>query len=359
MPGSNKYSQRPEEEDPQKVIPTGQSGGSTPPPKVSASSPNLVSLAKPAEPLFGSQQPVSNNQELINVLERQIAENPLETPEQRKKRERREKWEGIIGGISDAASAVSNLIFTTKGAPNMYNPANSMAEAAQRRRDKAQAERDKRLGNYLNYAMTLGKLKDADRGWRFQLQQYKDAQAQRAHDNALADAKAKRDNAMYQLNLDLAQQKIDAAKAAAVKSQIEAQYAEEYQKARVAREQSSSRANDERANYYKNGGSKNGGGSGKDSYDNTYYDIQTERLFDMLTEEEQKAAESKDTFGKISFDKKGAIGKRARKDAAYAKLVKDAYNRSNPDGGDKRESAGQSPFQKREKENNKQSNAEW
>lgn len=222
MPGSNNYSQRPEE-DQQKVIPTGQSGGPTPP---------LPTV---------QEQPVSNNQELINVLERQLAENPLETPEQRKRRERREKWEGIISGISDAASAVSNLIFTTKGAPNMYNHVNSMSKAAQARFDKAKAERDEKLNNYLQYAMNLGKLKDA--------------QAQRAHDNALADAKEERAVALFLLKKDLEQNRVDGAKADARRKKAEAGYAEKYQKARVKREKASAGASNARADYYRGGGS--------------------------------------------------------------------------------------------------------
>lgn len=326
MPGSNNYSQRLDEEDQQKVIPTGNSGGPTPPPTTV------------------QEQPVSNNQELINVLERQLAENPLETPEQRKRREKREKWEGIIGGISDAASAVSNLIFTTEGAPNMYNHANSMTEATQRRKDKAQAERDKRLNNYLNYAMTLGKAKDTDRGWRFQLQQYKDAQAQRAYDNALADAKAKRDNAMYQLNLDLAQQKIDAAKAQAVKSQIDAQYAEKYQKARIAREQSYSRANDGKANYYKNGGS---GGKPKeltawDRYGN-----------------EHKFSDAKAWEAFARTEGTWVEGEKITKSTTTRFGSPETTETTTSEGGYSQKPVGQSPLMKKGKEKKEQSKAEW
>ncbi len=326
MPGSNNYSQRPDEEDQQKVIPTGQSGGPTPPP------PTV------------QEQPVSNNQELINVLERQLAENPLETPEQRKRREKREKWEGIIGGISDAANAVSNLIFTTKGAPNMYNHANSMTEATQRRKDKAQAERDKRLNNYLNYAMTLGRAKDADRGWRFQLQQYKDAQAQRAHDNALADAKAKRDNAMYQLNMDLAQHKIDAAKAAAVKSQIDAQYAAREAQARINRENASAGASNARANYYDRGGS-----GGKPAEFVGYAKDGTEHRF--------RDAKAWEAFSRREGT--WVEGEKTTKSTTTRFGSPETTETTTSEGGYSKKPVGQSPLMKKGKEKNEQSKAEW
>lgn len=122
----------------------------------------------------------SNYEGVYDLLRREISENPLETSRQRRLREKREKWDGIVSGLGDAASAVANLVFTTKGAPNMYDPRNSLSEKARARRERAKAERDANRDKHLHYAMQEAKMRDADRNWRFQLEQTRLAAAERA-----------------------------------------------------------------------------------------------------------------------------------------------------------------------------------
>lgn len=236
MPGSNEYSQYKEEE-PIKAAPPNTPGG-TPP----AAGTKV-------------EEPVSNYDQVYKILEQQIANNPLETPEQKKKRERMEKWEGIVSGIGDAVSAASNLYFTSQYAPNMYDHRSSLSEKAKARWDKAKAERDAKLNQHLNYAIKLGQLKDADRNWRRQLEQDKIKAVQREHDNAIADAKEQRERDLHELDILFRNNKIDGAKAEAKKKEIDAQYADELNKAKVAREQAATNANQSRANYYDRGGS--------------------------------------------------------------------------------------------------------
>lgn len=148
MAGSNSNSQLPEEKDkqqaqPQQPAPAGAS----------------VPAAAP-----------SNYDDVYKFLQNEIANMKVETPEQKKKRERREKWEGIISGISDAVSSLSNLYFTSQYAPNMYDGTQSMSAKAKERRDKAKAEREANADGYLNYALTIGKLKDADEAKAYQRQ---------------------------------------------------------------------------------------------------------------------------------------------------------------------------------------------
>lgn len=236
MPGSNEYSQYKEKEHPAEPSSSVQSRLSE------------VNLTENQKSDF------KGNDDVIAFLERELENNPLETDEQRKKRERNEKWEGIISGIGDAVSAVSNLYFTSQYAPNMYDHRSSLSDKAKARWDKAKAERDARLNQHLNYAIKLGQLKDADRNWRRQLEQDKINAAQRAHDNAIADAKEQRERDLHDLVMQLRNNQIDGAKAEAKKKEIEAQYAEELNKAKVAREQTASGANQARANYYNSGG---------------------------------------------------------------------------------------------------------
>lgn len=110
----------------------------------------------------------SNNGELISYLERKIAENqPLSEADLEKLR-RRQKAEGIISGISDAVQSVANLVFTNQYAPNMYNAKEGMSAKAKERFDKEKAEREAADDRWFNYALNLGRLKDAenDRGLR-------------------------------------------------------------------------------------------------------------------------------------------------------------------------------------------------
>ena len=84
--------------------------------------------------------------------------NKPESEADRKKRERREKWEGIISGIGDMGMALGNLFYTTKGAPSSYSAADGMSVKAKQRFEKAKADREKNEDRYLNYALSLRKL---------------------------------------------------------------------------------------------------------------------------------------------------------------------------------------------------------
>lgn len=105
----------------------------------------------------------SSYDELIPQLEKRMAEYKPLSEEELKKLRRRQKVEGIISGISDAAQAVSNLIFTTQYAPNMYNAKDGMSAKAKERFDKEKAQREADADKYLQYALTIGKMKDADK----------------------------------------------------------------------------------------------------------------------------------------------------------------------------------------------------
>ena len=62
--------------------------------------------------------------------------NPKPDPEQIKKQLKRQRTRNIISAIGDGVSALSNLHFTSKGAPNMYDGKNTLTEKSQARYDK-------------------------------------------------------------------------------------------------------------------------------------------------------------------------------------------------------------------------------
>lgn len=151
------------------------SGGSTPPPKQpapapitpagSSSSSTTVKTTStvPIATTIPEQYTASSYAELIPQLEKRMAEYKPLSEEELKKLRRRQKIEGIISGISDAAQAVSNLWFTSQYAPNMYNPKEGMSAKAKERFDKEKAQREADADKYLQYALTIGKMKDADK----------------------------------------------------------------------------------------------------------------------------------------------------------------------------------------------------
>ncbi len=152
-------------------------GGSTPPPKQPAATPAHITPAGsssssttvkttstvPIATTIPEQYTASSYAELIPQLEKRMAEYKPLSEEELKKLRRRQKIEGIISGISDAAQAVSNLWFTSQYAPNMYNPKEGMSAKAKERFDKEKAQREADADKYLQYALTIGKMKDADK----------------------------------------------------------------------------------------------------------------------------------------------------------------------------------------------------
>lgn len=139
-------------DDIQSIVP---SGTSTTTNKTTTSVP--ISTSIPAE------YTASSYAELIPQLEKRMAEYKPLSEEELKKLRRRQKVEGIISGISDAVQSVANLVFTHNYAPNMYNPKEGMSAKAKERFDKEKAQREADADKFLNYALTIGKMKDADK----------------------------------------------------------------------------------------------------------------------------------------------------------------------------------------------------
>lgn len=165
------------------------------------------------------------------------------TPEELEKQRKKEKRQKIFAALGDGISALANLYFTTKGAPNMYNPNNSQQDVVKDRWDKLKQERDQHMKEYTEGLMKAQALDDEnndnERKWQRLLKidranADKD-KADQARKDALADAQrgkfeaaARKDDAMtafYQakedalkegLPLDLALKKAKKAKEDAI-----------------------------------------------------------------------------------------------------------------------------------------------
>ena len=169
----------------------------------------IIPVGEPA-PEFG------NMQEVLDWLSKRKAAIHLPTKEEMEKERRRRKTEGIISALADGASAVSNLIFTTQYAPDMYRPENSMTEKMKERYNKLKKERDADADRYFNYAMMIGKIKDAQEAKDYQrgrdalqdrirMSQEKRAELKADRDAAKAEYEAQK----RQLDLQFLQGKID------------------------------------------------------------------------------------------------------------------------------------------------------
>ena len=87
-----------------------------------------------------------------------------ETPEEKAKRERKEKWDKTSAAIGDGISALANLYFTTQGSPNSYDGKNSMSERTRQLYDKLDKDRKENERWYLNHYMNAAKMdEDAKR----------------------------------------------------------------------------------------------------------------------------------------------------------------------------------------------------
>lgn len=76
----------------------------------------------------------TNNAELYQALNKEPDEKKQENLERRERRNR------LFAAIGDGISAMSNLFFTTQGAPNMYTGKNTLSERAKVRYDKMMAD---------------------------------------------------------------------------------------------------------------------------------------------------------------------------------------------------------------------------
>ena len=89
----------------------------------------------------------SATQELIDSIK-------AGSEEERQKIERRRQAEETISGIADMGKALSNLYFTGKGAPNMYDPKTAMTPKARERYERALKNWNANRAASMQYALS-------------------------------------------------------------------------------------------------------------------------------------------------------------------------------------------------------------
>lgn len=160
----------------------------------------------------------NNYAELEEFLQNQMKTAKVETPEEREKREKREKRTMFLARLADGLGTFHTAFAHARGVKPMELP--SMSAKARERFEKAKAERDKDNDRLVNYAITLGKIKDADRDFNFRVTQAEQQQSNwreqfdagrkdRADDVAFRDKKFDTDNEHWQQTFDEGQRQFD------------------------------------------------------------------------------------------------------------------------------------------------------
>lgn len=180
-----------------------------------------------------TQPPMHSYDDVINYLNDRMAAIHIPTKEELEKERRRQRTERIISSASDAGRALANLFATSEYAPNAYE-GNVMTERMQQRFDRLKAEREADADRYYNYAMTLGRIKDAKEQQAYQRGRDKVADAYRAAAEKRAQAQADFERSLDPFKLQ--EQIGDTAKAGyeAEEKRIEALYAPLIQEAELA-----------------------------------------------------------------------------------------------------------------------------
>ena len=109
---------------------------------------NRVLNKKGEAPSEAYKAQVNSLTELRNYLNETLARTKR-SKEQEERENKRAKQRALYSAISDGIQALSNLYFTTKGAPNAYNPNASMSKANLARWDKMVAQREKDAAKYM------------------------------------------------------------------------------------------------------------------------------------------------------------------------------------------------------------------
>lgn len=192
-------------------------------------------------------QPAKAPERKMSYVEmfRQMSPYKPPTAEELENARKKEKRDKVFAAIGDGIAALSNLYFTTKGAPNAFDPRNSLSAKARERWDKLNKEREENARYYMQEAMKAQALDDdrddKDRSYMSKLQNdYRNYLLKLSADNRAAE--------LHDLDKQLRQGKINEQTYKAKKAEVEAKYAEATQKSVIAKNKASAKASNASAN---------------------------------------------------------------------------------------------------------------
>lgn len=195
----------------------------------------------------GAEAPEATQPKKMSYVEmfRQMSPYKPPTAEELENARKKEKRDKVFAAIGDGIAALSNLYFTTKGAPNAFDPRNSLSAKARKRWDKLNKEREENARYYMQEAMKAQALDDdrddKDRSYMSKLQNdYRNYLLKLSANNRAAE--------LHDLDKQLRQGKINEQTYKAKKAEVEAKYAEATQKSVIAKNKASAKASNASAN---------------------------------------------------------------------------------------------------------------
>lgn len=227
------------------------------PAATSVTQPSAVTQPATAQP-EAAKPAAKSDHPLTDIIK---ALYPQPTPEEEAAEAKRKKREEVFASISDGLSALANLYFTTKGAPNAYNPAYSQSARVKARWDNLEANR---AANRKAYIADYIRAQQADAEAADRERQYELEKAKAEAEQKLAEAKENRDAAIHDLNLKLKNNLIDKSKYDKKIAEEKAKFEGEKQRLELEAKKSAIALTKARMNHINSSGS--GGSSG-----NRYY----------------------------------------------------------------------------------------
>lgn len=195
----------------------------------------------------GSEAPEAPQPKKMSYFDMFQRMSPYKPPtaEELENARKKEKRDKVFAAIGDGIAALSNLYFTTKGAPNAFDPRNSLSAKARERWDKLNKEREENARYYMQEAMKAQALDDdradKDRSYMQKLQNdYRNYLLKLSADNRAAE--------LHDLDKQLRQGKINEQTYKAKKAEVEAKYADENQKSVIAKNKAAANASNASAN---------------------------------------------------------------------------------------------------------------
>lgn len=137
---------------------------------------------------FVAQKSPFEGEALTRILTAMGYDAP-ETPEEKAKREKNEKWEKILSAVGDGVSAMAGLYFAGQTGISNYSAEHSMSAKTKARWDKLNADRKANQKAYMDAAIRVQGMLDQNQHWRDQM-----AQQQKEFEFRQQEAKRQQDN---------------------------------------------------------------------------------------------------------------------------------------------------------------------
>lgn len=213
-----------------------KTGGEPAPPE------GKVPYARGMEPRHEEKRPGLTYTEMWQRLNPYTPPTPEEVEAERKK----EKRQKLFAALGDGISALSNLYFTTKGAPSMYDGKQTQSQQVNDRWEKLRQERQANLKEYTEGLMKAQQLDDArwdaDQTWKETMENnWRNYQLKKAADERAAET--------HDLEVQLAQGKISEQDYKTEKAEVDAKYAERVAQAKAEEAEAKARKTNTEAQY--------------------------------------------------------------------------------------------------------------